>query len=814
MAAIALPVVGGLGIAARNSAKTFDNLPTALEADGRPPETSVITAANGQTIANLYLQNRAIVELSEIAPVARKALIAIEDSRFYEHNGFDTRGTLRALLSDTSSGEATQGGSTLTQQYVKQVLLYSAKTEAEEQAAIADTLGRKLREARIAVALEDKLSKDEILSRYLNIAYFGSGAYGIETAAQTYFGIPAAELNLPQAALLAGLVQSPTGYDPHEHMDRALERRHTVLFRMAELGYITRTQAAQADRTPIELIAKPEAPQNGCTEVILPDSGFFCDYVRSYLTNVLHLTQQQLYQGGLTIKTTLDPAMQQNVMSSLTSTVPKGNPAAGVMDIVEPGTGRVQAMGVTRDFDVDADDPKDTTINLATKPVALAGSTYKVFTLAAALEQRVPFDYAQDSPAEYDSALFDAVFHNDSESENGAYTLEHATVQSVNTYFIKLLESPYFNGDLTKPVRIAQKLGMGANSVTDSVASEVIDNKRASFTLGAVPTSPLDMANAFATIAAKGKWCPPNPILSITGPDGKQLPIKKPKCKQVMEEKIAVGLSDILKGDVSDDEPYIGYNTAGNAALDDSHPAAGKTGTTNDNSAVWFAGYTPTLSGATAIFDPDAPSRKITTIPDQPTDVYGDFAAEIWQQAVQPIVEKQQPWSWPPAEDSVRYGDSEELPCLYGVTPEDAHAQLLALGFTPIDGDYIWSAAPAGTVADQSPACGGRFGKGTEITLTFSAGPSPTPTTTPPPTKPSDDPPDEGGGNDDQPTDNEQQPPGGDNGDNTDGGNTGGGGGGDDGGNTGGGGNDGDTGGNTGGGGGGGGNSGDGGGGD
>ncbi|HVX44939.1 MAG TPA: transglycosylase domain-containing protein, partial [Mycobacteriales bacterium] len=299
MAAIALPTIGGLGLATSKSIDTFNDLPTALKNDGKPSQRSVMVASDGSTrIANLYLQNRQVIPLSEIPEVSRKAQIAVEDSRFYEHHGLDTRGVLRALLHDTQSGGASQGGSTLTQQYVKQVLLYSADTPEEQKKATEDTLGRKLREARLAIALEKKLSKNEILARYLNIAYFGAGAYGIETAAQTYFGIHASQLNLPQAALLAGLVQSPYGYDPYKHRDLALKRRHVVLTRMQQQGYITKAQMTEADKTPIEVLPKKAAPSNGCGEALLPDSGFFCDYVRSYLTDVLHLTKSQLYNGG------------------------------------------------------------------------------------------------------------------------------------------------------------------------------------------------------------------------------------------------------------------------------------------------------------------------------------------------------------------------------------------------------------------------------------------------------------------------------------------------------------------------------------
>lgn len=738
VAAICLPTIGGLGFATGKSIDTFNDLPSVLKNDGKPPQRSVMVAADGSTrIANLYLQNRQVIPFDQIPKVARKAQIAIEDSRFYHHHGVDTRGVLRALLHDTGSGGSSQGGSTLTQQYVKQVLLYNADNAEEQRKATEDTIGRKLREARLALALEKKLSKHQILARYLNIAYYGSGAYGIETAAQTYFGIHASQLSLPQAALLAGLVQSPTGYDPYTHADLALKRRHVVLTRMQQQGYITKAQMREADRSPLGVRAKQAAPANGCGETLLPDTGFFCDYVRSYLRNVLHLTKTQLYNGGLIIRTTLDPDLQRRAAEAVSAAVPKDNPAAAVLDSVQPGTGKVQAMAVNRNFGVDGSDPTQTTINLGVKPVAQAGSTYKAFTVASALEKRVPFsyqiqaDYTAVAPSLGYSA--DAPAHNDSPAESGLYDLQKATVQSVNTYFIQLLESRYFNSDLTGPVRMAQRLGMKAHSVTDRVADDVITNHRGSFTLGAVPTSPLDMADAYATFAANGKYCPPNPIREIIKPDGDRLPIKTPQCKQVLDPKVANGVNNILHGDM---DSTVSYNTThGDIDVGNDHAASGKTGTTNDSAGLWFDGYTPKYSAAVAVFNPAAPSKTVESIPGHEGEMlYGRFSADIWNAAFAPVISAEPPSSWPAPAQSVVWGDSVAVPCVVGASEVDASKTLGEQGFTststtsPVD-----NPKPAGTVLSQSPACGARAAKNSLVQLTLSNGVKPPP---PPPPKP------------------------------------------------------------------------------
>jgi membrane peptidoglycan carboxypeptidase len=727
LAALALPTVGGLGLVARKSIDSFNNMPASLADDGKPPQRSVIVASDGSTrIANLYLQNRQVVPLSQIPNIAQKALISIEDSRFYKHHGVDPRGILRAVVSDVRRGGASQGASTLTQQYVKQVLLYQSDNSNQQKAATADTVARKLKEAHIALDLEKRLSKNEILARYMNIAYYGEGAYGIETAAHTYFGVSAMKLDLAQAALLGGIVQSPYGYDPYRHMDRALARRHEVLVRMQQQHYITQGQMHAADQEKITLSKKSDTPANGCTEAITPNTGFFCDYVRNYLTNVLHLTQTQLYKGGLKIRTTLNPQIQNNASAAVAKAVPMNNPAAAVMDVVEPGTGHVLAMAVNRKFGNDPKDKTQTSINLATRAVGFGGSTYKAFTLAAALQRKVPFGYEipTDSTAVAPGLGYTTKnpVKNDSPNERGTFTLEHAIVQSVNTYFIKLLDGQYFADNMELPVQDAQRMGM-TNSVTKSVGDTVVQKHLGSFTLGAVATSPLDLATAYATIGANGKMCPPNPILSITDSTGKALPVKAPTCTQALTPKVAVGMSNILKGDVRSDVPY--NTTGGKISIGDSHAVAGKTGTANDSAGLFFAGYTPKYAGAVGVFNPDSPSKAMTTIPGYEGDgqnLYGSFAADIWNSALSPVIAKDPPSSWPAPDPSVVNGDSVAIPCAVNRNIGDASNYLAGLGFNSSPGAAVDSAAAVGTVVGQDPACGSRGQQGQTITLSTSNG--------------------------------------------------------------------------------------------
>ena len=250
VAGLVLPVLGSLGLAARESAEGFESLPAELDTPPLP-ERSRILAADGTLIATFFYENRVSVPLADVAPVMRQATVAIEDSRFYEHGGIDLRGTLRAFVNN-QAGDDVQGGSTLTQQYVKQVLLESAQNITDEQARIEAqksaterSYGRKIRELRYAITLEEKYTKDEILGRYLNIAYFGAGAYGVEAAARHYFSVPAKKLTLAQAATLAGIVQQPTAFDPTRNPDLSLQRRNIVLSRMEDVGYATAQQVAR-----------------------------------------------------------------------------------------------------------------------------------------------------------------------------------------------------------------------------------------------------------------------------------------------------------------------------------------------------------------------------------------------------------------------------------------------------------------------------------------------------------------------------------------------------------------------------------------
>ncbi|MFC7575872.1 transglycosylase domain-containing protein [Klenkia terrae] len=478
-------------------------------------------AADGSLITDFYDRDRVPVAADAIAPVMGAALVDVEDSRFYSHGGVDPIGTLRALVADLSSGGAAQGGSTLTQQLVKQVLLQDATTTAGQQAATADTVARKLTEARLALAVDARLSKSEILTRYLNTVYFGHGAYGVQAAARTYFSVDASALTPLQAATLAGLVQNPSADDPIAHPDAAQARRDVVLQRMHDHGDLDDADLAADTAAPVAT-TPTAAPPQGCAQAL--GGGFFCSYLRTYLTGTLGLTDAELDGGGLTIRTTLAPGVQQAGDAAVVRTVPRDSSLAAVYDVVQPGTGHVLAMSVNRTYGCTGDGC--TSVDLPTAAARGSGSTYKLFTAAYALQHGYTASFTQTTSDPYTST----VYKRDGGTRGVPYTvgnaghypatldLADALVESSNTFFVGLEDHL---GSVAGPVHEAQTLGLA--SLTDDDAQQIVDGEQGSFTLGPQATSPLDLADAYATVFSGGTRCDPTPVTAVLGPGGTQL---------------------------------------------------------------------------------------------------------------------------------------------------------------------------------------------------------------------------------------------------------------------------------------------------
>ncbi|GAA2677141.1 transglycosylase domain-containing protein [Streptomyces lunalinharesii] len=631
LAGIALPAAGALGLAAKTSVEGFDDIPANLRTPPLSQRTTILDSDGGE-IASVYSRDRTVVGLKDMSPYVQQAIVAIEDARFYSHGAIDLKGILRAVNKNAQSGGVSQGASTLTQQYVKNVFVEEAGDDPDKVAqATQQTLGRKVKELKYAIKLEEKLGKRKILQNYLNITFFGEQAYGVESAAQRYFSKSAKDLSLGESALLAGIVQSPTRYDPVNHPKTATARRNTVLRRMADLKDVTRAQADAAAAQPIKL--KVSRPQNGCI-TSTDGAGFFCDYVREVLLNdktfgaTREVRSKRWMQGGLTIRTTLDRQTQKSIQASLSKHVYADDPVAGAAAVVQPGTGKILGMGQSRPYGFGTN---QTQINLSVDRKMgggagyQPGSTFKPIIAAAALEQGIspyqqyssPFKMAYPTPVQTCDGQWsdhDTV-QNEDPKEVGPYAMKEATAKSVNTYYVQLISDM----GICPAVTMAQKMGIQR---ADGEPMRQVP----SMALGGQEMSPLTMATAYATFADEGTYCSPVAIESITDAQGKALNVPKSNCRGAMSKKTADTVNALLKGVVED-------GTGKEAGLK-GRDSAGKTGTTDSRYAAWFVGYTPNAAGAVWVGDPRHQRQMYDiTIGGVPHDkVYGaDTPGPIWR---------------------------------------------------------------------------------------------------------------------------------------------------------------------------------------
>ncbi|WP_460068093.1 transglycosylase domain-containing protein [Streptomyces sp. YKOK-I1] len=647
LAGIALPAFGALGLAAKGSVESFDELPANLKTPPLSQRTTILDAEGGQ-IATVYSRDRTVVDLKNISPYMQKAIVAIEDSRFYQHGAIDLKGVLRALNKNVQSSGVSQGASTLTQQYVKNVFVEEAGDDPTKVAqATQQTIGRKIKELKYAIQVEEELGKKKILENYLNITFFGEQAYGVEAASQRYFSTHAKNLTLPQAALLAGIVQSPSRYDPVNDATEATKRRNTVLQRMAEVGDISEAEAAKAQKAPLGL--KVTQPKNGCITAV-QGASFFCKYVeRVFLSDpVFGKTKEaraKLWnQGGLTIRTTLQPQAQESVRASLKKHVYKSDKVAAAATLVEPGTGKILGMGQSKPYGYGKNETEyNYSVNASMGGSNFGfptGSTFKPFVAAAAIEEGRPANQTYSAP--YEMSYPETVqtcsgkswrndgnykLENESESEKGPYDLQTAMAKSVNTYFVQMLADI----GMCPVVKMTDALGVVQGN------GDKVPEVPSSMTLGSTGLSPLTMASAYAAFASRGMYCTPIAIESITQTSGgkkKSLEVPKSTCSRAMSEKTADTINTLLSG-------VIDSGTGQQAGLS-GRANAGKTGTTDSRKNAWFVGYTPNLSGAVWV---GSATQKV-----QMTNIYiggvyhsqvygGDTPGPIWRDAMNGALE-------------------------------------------------------------------------------------------------------------------------------------------------------------------------------
>jgi membrane peptidoglycan carboxypeptidase len=623
-AAVALPVVGIAGVAARDASKTFNNLPVA--GLGQVPSKTELLDRSGHVLATYYPRDivRDPVRWNQIAPVMRNAMVAIEDYRFWHHGALDLHGTLRAIYSDLSGGSV-QGGSDLAQQYVKNACILTAKNTKAAQECTAFSPARKIRELRIAANVARRMSKPQLLTAYLNVAYFDNNAYGIKIASEVYFSRQPDQLTLTQAALLAGIVESPTAYDPFRRPLAAIARRNEVLAAMAQHGYITQAVAKKAKATPLGLHRSSVPLQSGCTAQSVRGSAFFCDYVMAQLRNnpaYAKAYHEMLTVGGLKIYTTLSPKDQRAATHAVNYVVPAKkpyyNPGYNVDTevMIQPGSGAVRAIAVDRPYgfgpgqdsiDYAVDTKYDGGVGVQT------GSSSKIFTLITALKQGIQYGFHltvhdgmtvggfTDCKGRWIQPF---TVHN-AEPGGGTIPLYYGTTQSINAFYVDL-ES---HVGLCNVVKTAVSMGLHRADGTSLLRTigkygkpgyEPAADGLASFTLGSVNVSPMSMAAAYATVASRGVYCRPIAIMRITDAHGHNLPIESANCHRVMRRTVADAANYILRG-------VLVNGTAGGRNIL-GREAAAQTGTANGGYYAAFAGYTPTLVGYVSVFNPLNPT--------------------------------------------------------------------------------------------------------------------------------------------------------------------------------------------------------------
>ena len=749
IAGLFVPVAGIAGVSSKAAADELDNIEAAL-ATPVPPTRSRVLMADGKLLAYFYDENRIYVPLNKIAPIMRQAQVAIEDHRFYEHGALDIKGTLRALVRNTSGEGNTQGGSSITQQYVKMTLVEACRGDkACVDEATAPNLSRKIRELRYAIALEKRFSKNQILERYLNIAYYGDGAYGIESAARHYYNKNASQLNLGEATMLAGLVQNPHASNPVTNMTAALDRRDVVANRMAELKIITAPQARAAKTSKID-VTKIKRTRNGCLGTQFP---FLCDYVYRSLLNDPALGRNReereatVKRGGLTIQTKIDPKTQREAEKSVAKVVGPTDPVISTMNMIEPGTGLIVAMAQSRPK-MGSDKAKGETFwNLSVEPAMggiqgyQAGSTFKAFTAAAALEKGIPLSKKYNakhsmnlggksfSSCEGREQIFGKwKVTNSTTSGDKIMEMYEAAQKSVNTYFAQLV----MDVGMCPTTKMAEKLGVKLGTKDRELVGYY--QHIPAFTLGSVEVSPLSMAEAYATFAARGIHCDPIIIEKVTDRTGKELDVKKGNCQRVMSEDVADGMNKLLASVVT-------KGTGARAQTADSRPQAGKTGTINSNEAVWYVGYTPEIAGAAMIsidntrkpFMRKKPGFKRSgvknyEVPSTGFDLEGsgsgDAGQDIWKPTMERYLRDVPKTGFKAPPSKIERGKVVDIPRIFGLGMRAGTKKLEEAGFTVVS-TSVYSRLPEGSFLGFDPEPGGRAPEFSTIFARYSKGRDP-----------------------------------------------------------------------------------------
>ncbi|MDQ6726040.1 MAG: penicillin-binding protein [Actinomycetota bacterium] len=590
------------------------------------------------------------VAAGDIPDVLKQAVVAVEDKRFYSHGGIDPFGALRALWADLRGEKVVQGGSTITQQYVKNVYTTGERT-----------LARKIREAVLASQLDRKVTKDEILYRYLSTIYLGGGAYGIGAAAESYFKTPVKDLTLSESAMIAGLISAPSDFEPRANPARAESNRVSVLDQMLAQHRISPAQHAQAVSEHLFIQSSVTDKPTGPATVVHPlelqsaTQPYYVDYVRRYLT--AKYGSDIVYRGGLKVETALDPRLQSqaedSVKRALAGTSP---PLEMALATVEPSTGYVRAIVGGRDFsksqvNLALGNCPDSYVAPSDGPVCISGggtgrqpgSSFKPFTLAKAFEEGIGPSRVYSGPATYTypncvqtPTNGGCTVRNVETGGFGPINLRVATAESVNTVFAQLI----LDVGVKNTAEMANRLGV-TMVTADGKPLNGGEAYGPSLTLGVAEVSPLDMAAAYSVFANRGVQEAATPIMKVTDANGKMLEDNTKRAgKRVLSEAVADNVNDVLKGVITG-----GTGTGANIGRPDG--SAGKTGSTEDNHDAWFVGYTPALSTAIWMGYSDSNMKSLRNIKGTAIVYGGTIPASTWKDYMGTVLKNAPPTDFP-----------------------------------------------------------------------------------------------------------------------------------------------------------------------
>ena len=761
LAAFFLPAVSATSAVAEDGVELFESYPAEL--DVAPlNESSRIEAADGSLLATFYAQNRIMVPLDQISEHMQHAVIAVEDHRFYEHGGVDPRGLTRAALNNAVGG-GTQGGSTLTQQYVKNALLMDAVQRGDQEdiaSATEQTYGRKLREAKLAISLEKQWSKEEILNAYLNVAQFGPSQYGVQTGSLHYFSKDASELNPGEAALLAGITNGPNQYDPVGHPEAGQKRRDEVLWTMQREGFITQEEYEQYTAQPVEEMLNVSTVRAGCADA--GGSGFFCDYVtRTLLADpefapTYEERRQLLYGGGLTIRTSLDPAKQAVAEEVLNNKVAADADHGFGHSIVtvEPGTGKILTMAQNRSFNPYQDaSPGETAINYNV-PQSLGGgsgfpvgSTFKPFVLQEWLENdRSLYDRvgtARETMTSFPAQClgggrwFERSGYNPDNAVSVSLapqeTVLNATKFSVNTSYANMARQL----DLCSIADGARDIGVVPatynpydSSTWDMDIADMYGTELAPavVVLGELRISALDMAAAYATYAAEGVYCRPQAVTEVLDRDGEPMPIAGTQCDQRVDKAVADQMAWTLQQDLEDPR------ATGKGRVVEGHTAGGKTGTSGSQFHTWYVGFTRQMSTAVWFGHPQGNIRpggfRVGDTMLRSGSVWGNTVSlPTWQDYMSRVHQGLPNEPFPPAPSPATAQNSATPEVEQGVVPDvaglqrsEAEAAVTAAGLTSEVRSEPSDSVQAGFVIGTEPAPGERRQPGETVVIRESSG--------------------------------------------------------------------------------------------